>query len=160
METAVKFNRCLYAQLVQQQFEAPRHIPMPDPASPSFPAASLGLKLTAGFEILCSQQGDVPPMAALNASTDPPTDTLASAHPSFARDPLLPVDHAARIRSGAEASSCTCGPDEVTSENGSRSGSSRDASMSRSSLGNDLGWQAFRQRLVTLGWYQVGPSVS
>ena len=58
MEGAVKFSRCLYAQLVQQQYDAPRHIPMPDPHDPSFKAASLGLKLTAGFEILCSQLPD------------------------------------------------------------------------------------------------------
>ncbi|KAK9858837.1 hypothetical protein WJX84_011540, partial [Apatococcus fuscideae] len=30
VDTIVKFNRCLYAQLVQQQYEAPPHVSMPE----------------------------------------------------------------------------------------------------------------------------------
>ncbi|KAK9820566.1 hypothetical protein WJX72_011716 [[Myrmecia] bisecta] len=52
VSTLVTFNRCLYAQLAQQQFEAPRGFPLPLPSHPAFRAAELGMKLTCGFEMM------------------------------------------------------------------------------------------------------------
>ena len=67
---AVTFSRCLYAQLVQQAVQAPAGFstdsqqppaftpsdgfPLPPPDDPSLKAALLGMKLTAGMEIMCS----------------------------------------------------------------------------------------------------------
>ncbi len=67
---AVTFSRCLYAQLVQQAVQAPDSLsaasqqlpafqppagyPLPSPGSPSRKASELGMKLTAGLEIMCS----------------------------------------------------------------------------------------------------------
>lgn len=75
METVVKFNRCLYAQLVQQQYEGARQVSMPEQDDPRFQAASLGIKLTAGFEILCSElpgptQRPAAPASTGNASSE------------------------------------------------------------------------------------------
>ena len=68
---AVTFSRCLYAQLAQQAvqepagfptapqqlpaaFKPPDGFPLPPPGNPSRRAAELGMKLTAGMEIMCS----------------------------------------------------------------------------------------------------------
>ena len=67
---AVTFSRCLYAQLVQQAIQAPDSVstasqqipafqppdgyPLPATGSPSRKASELGMKLTAGMEIMCS----------------------------------------------------------------------------------------------------------
>lgn len=48
----VHFHRSLFAQLVQQHFQAPKGYPMPAYDAPSFKLAELGMKLTAGLEIL------------------------------------------------------------------------------------------------------------
>lgn len=58
----VTFNRALYAQLAQQQFQPPRGYPLPPLNSPAFPAAELGMKLTCGFEMVMakSPSGAVP----------------------------------------------------------------------------------------------------
>ena len=50
--TIVSFNRALYAQLAQQQFQAPKGYPMPAPNHPTFKAAETGMKLTCGFEMV------------------------------------------------------------------------------------------------------------
>ena len=50
--TIVTFNRALYAQLAQQQFQPPRGYPMPASNSPALRAAELGMKLTCGFEMV------------------------------------------------------------------------------------------------------------
>ncbi|KAK9836917.1 hypothetical protein WJX74_011048 [Apatococcus lobatus] len=68
VDTIVKFNRCLYAQLVQQQYEAPPHVSMPEQYDAQFPAASLGIKLTAGFEILCSELSSPAQQSATGSS--------------------------------------------------------------------------------------------
>ena len=51
----VPFNRALYAQLAQQQFQPPRGYPLPSPTSPGFKAADLGMKLTCGFEMVMAK---------------------------------------------------------------------------------------------------------
>lgn len=48
----VTFSRCLYAQLLEQQFEAPRGYGLPGPDAPTHRAAQLGMKLTCAFEML------------------------------------------------------------------------------------------------------------
>ncbi|MEW5316553.1 MAG: hypothetical protein WDW38_007920 [Sanguina aurantia] len=48
----VTFSRCLYAQLAQQRFSAPKGLSLPPIGHPLHKAADLGLKVTAGFEIL------------------------------------------------------------------------------------------------------------
>lgn len=59
--SAVHMSRCQYAQLAQQRFEPPKAWAacMPaacstDASSPEAKAVDLGMKLTAGFEILCT----------------------------------------------------------------------------------------------------------
>ena len=52
---AVRFTRMLYAQLAQQEFHPPRNAPPVPPESHSgHGAAVLGVKLTAGFEMLAA----------------------------------------------------------------------------------------------------------
>ena len=53
--TIVTFNRALYAQLAQQQFEPPRGYPLPLQHSPAFKAADLGMKLTCGVEMIMAK---------------------------------------------------------------------------------------------------------
>jgi len=51
----VRFTRVLYAQLAQQRFDPPRGAPqLPAEGHPGYRAASLGVKLTAGFEMLAA----------------------------------------------------------------------------------------------------------
>ena len=58
----VTFNRALYAQLAQQQFQPPQGYPLPPLNSPTFRASELGMKLTCGFEMVMakSTSGAVP----------------------------------------------------------------------------------------------------
>lgn len=60
--TIVMFNRALYAQLAQQQFQPPKGYPMPPSNSPALRAAELGMKLTCGFEMVMAKgsSGSVP----------------------------------------------------------------------------------------------------
>jgi len=52
---AVRLSRTLFAQLAQQRFEPPRgQVPLPPAGSPEHAPAALGLKLTAGFEMLAA----------------------------------------------------------------------------------------------------------
>ncbi|KAF7669098.1 hypothetical protein LDENG_00247740 [Lucifuga dentata] len=55
--TLVKFTRCLYAQLQQQQFTPDRRsgFTLPARSHPEYKAHELGMKLAHGFEILCSK---------------------------------------------------------------------------------------------------------
>ncbi|XP_029646832.1 protein ecdysoneless homolog isoform X1 [Octopus sinensis] len=55
--TLVKFTRCLYAQLVQQNFQPHRESGwiLPSSSNPKHKAHELGMKLAHGFEILCSK---------------------------------------------------------------------------------------------------------
>lgn len=50
--TAPTWSRCLYAQVALQEYAPPRGYPLPLPSDPGFKAAELGLKLTAGFEMM------------------------------------------------------------------------------------------------------------
>jgi hypothetical protein len=50
---SVALSRCLYAQVALQQYRPPKGWPpLPPPSDPAAAAAELGLKLTAGFEML------------------------------------------------------------------------------------------------------------
>ncbi|GAB1610168.1 protein ecdysoneless homolog [Argonauta hians] len=55
--TLVKFTRCLYAQLVQQNFQPHRESGwiLPNSSNSKHKAHELGMKLAHGFEILCSK---------------------------------------------------------------------------------------------------------
>ena len=53
---SVVFSRCLYAQLALQEYAPPRGYPLPLPSDPGYPAAELGMKLTAGFEMLLANR--------------------------------------------------------------------------------------------------------
>ena len=52
VSVVVSLNRCMYAQLEQQEFEAPTGFSMPPSKSPQHSAAQRGMKLTCGFEML------------------------------------------------------------------------------------------------------------
>ncbi|CAG5121664.1 unnamed protein product [Candidula unifasciata] len=61
VRTRVKMTRCLYAQLVQQQFIPDRSSgwPVIAPSNPQYSEQDVGMKLAHGFEILCSRYRDV-----------------------------------------------------------------------------------------------------
>ncbi|XP_064285910.1 protein ecdysoneless homolog [Passer domesticus] len=69
----VTFTRCLYAQLVQQQFVPDRRsgYTLPAPSHPQYRAYELGMKLAHGFEILCSKSSKVAPDAKRNVVSGP-----------------------------------------------------------------------------------------
>ncbi|XP_074400582.1 protein ecdysoneless homolog isoform X1 [Zonotrichia albicollis] len=69
----VTFTRCLYAQLVQQQFVPDRRsgYTLPAPAHPQYRAYELGMKLAHGFEILCSKSSKVAPDAKRKVLSGP-----------------------------------------------------------------------------------------
>lgn len=52
MSVVVALNRCMYAQLEQQEFEAPVGFSIPPAKSAQHSAAQRGMKLTCGFEML------------------------------------------------------------------------------------------------------------
>lgn len=60
VRTRVRMTRCLYAQLVQQQFSPDRRSGWPCVAAsnPDFLEHDIGIKLAHGFEILCSKCKD------------------------------------------------------------------------------------------------------
>ncbi|BFZ17671.1 hypothetical protein BsWGS_20709 [Bradybaena similaris] len=61
VRTRVKMTRCLYAQLVQQQFIPDRSSgwSVIAPSNPEYCERDIGMKLAHGFEILCSRYRDV-----------------------------------------------------------------------------------------------------
>ncbi|KAK3740698.1 hypothetical protein QZH41_019057, partial [Actinostola sp. cb2023] len=67
--TRVQFTRCLYAQLMQQDFQPGRKSEwrIPPASSTLYKPHQLGLKLTCGFEILCSK------CLVINESTNKPS---------------------------------------------------------------------------------------
>ncbi|GAQ92583.1 hypothetical protein KFL_010610030 [Klebsormidium nitens] len=53
VKASVQFSRAMYAQLRQQEFQAPKpYPPLPPPHHPDFLSAELGMKLAVGFEML------------------------------------------------------------------------------------------------------------
>lgn len=55
----VRFTRCLYAQLLHQNFLPPNNkFSLPSTDDPLWKAASLGMKLTCGFELWCASEPD------------------------------------------------------------------------------------------------------
>lgn len=56
LRTSVRFSRCLYAQIALQDFAPSKNWPaMPMPSHTECPAALLGVKLAAGYEMLLSK---------------------------------------------------------------------------------------------------------
>ena len=74
----VSFNRALYAQLAQQQFQPPRGYPLPAPNNPTFKAANLGMKLTCGFEMVMAKYTSGIEYLSLMSIIVCPTLTLSS----------------------------------------------------------------------------------
>ena len=72
VSVVVRFSRCLYSMLAGQQHEPPRGWPMPLPSDPSYPASTLGLRLTAGLEMLLAS-------TPAGAAETPPVHTDESA---------------------------------------------------------------------------------
>ncbi|XP_051117160.1 protein ecdysoneless homolog isoform X2 [Andrographis paniculata] len=62
VEVVVRMSRAMYAQLVQQKFQAPSCFPMPDRSNiGKYLEAELGMKITCGFEMMYQmrkKQGD------------------------------------------------------------------------------------------------------
>ncbi|GAM28435.1 hypothetical protein SAMD00019534_116110 [Acytostelium subglobosum LB1] len=53
VDTKIRFTRCLYSQLRQQRFNQPRQFPpLPRPTAPEYQAASLGVKVHCGAEMM------------------------------------------------------------------------------------------------------------
>lgn len=52
VDVVVQMSRAMYAQLMQQVFQAPRCYPMPHLSDPHYGEAELGMKLTCGFEMM------------------------------------------------------------------------------------------------------------
>ncbi|KAJ7953517.1 SGT1 [Quillaja saponaria] len=53
----VKMSRIMYAQLAEQQFQAPKCFPMPSRSDASvYAEAELGMKIACGFEMMCQQR--------------------------------------------------------------------------------------------------------
>lgn len=53
VEVVVRMSRAMYAQLVQQKFQAPSRFPMPDRSNVvKYVEAELGMKITCGFEMM------------------------------------------------------------------------------------------------------------
>ncbi|CAM6109907.1 unnamed protein product [Calypogeia fissa] len=52
VDVLVRMSRAMYAQLVQQVFQAPRNYPMPSINTPGFKEAEIGMKITVGFEMM------------------------------------------------------------------------------------------------------------
>lgn len=54
---SVKMSRAMYAQLVQQKFQAPKCYPMPNRNDgPGFMEAEIGMKIACGFEMMYQQR--------------------------------------------------------------------------------------------------------
>ncbi|KAL3877377.1 hypothetical protein ACJMK2_035095 [Sinanodonta woodiana] len=68
--TRVKFTRCLYAQLIQQNFQSDKRsgYVLPSTSNPNFKAHDLGMKLAHGFEILCAKCSSRPATEAAGHS--------------------------------------------------------------------------------------------
>ena len=52
VSVVVTLNRCMYAQLEQQEFQAPPGFSIPPAKSPQHSTAQRGMKLTVGLEML------------------------------------------------------------------------------------------------------------
>ncbi|KAI3794353.1 hypothetical protein L1987_36983 [Smallanthus sonchifolius] len=52
VEVSVLMSRAMYAQLIQQTFQAPKGYPMPPRSDGGYTAAELGMKIACGFEMI------------------------------------------------------------------------------------------------------------
>jgi hypothetical protein len=78
VEVMVSFSRAMYAQLVQQVFQAPRRYPMPPLSSPQFKAAELGMKLTCGFEMMYWERAGYEPQEGMQNQNTPDDTSLTT----------------------------------------------------------------------------------
>jgi len=56
VDVSARMSRAMYAQLVQQAFQAPRCYPIPPLSSPNYKDAELGMKISCGFEMMYQQR--------------------------------------------------------------------------------------------------------
>lgn len=56
VDISARMSRAMYAQLMQQAFQAPRCYPMPPLSSPNYKDAELGMKISCGFEMMYKQR--------------------------------------------------------------------------------------------------------
>ncbi|KAL5699687.1 hypothetical protein ACHQM5_030556 [Ranunculus cassubicifolius] len=56
VQTSIGMSRAMYAQLVQQTFQAPKNYPMPPRSDSSYTEAELGMKISCGFEMIYQQK--------------------------------------------------------------------------------------------------------
>ncbi len=101
----VRFTRVLYAQLAQQRFDPPRGAPAVLPKGhPEHKAADLGVKLTAGFEMLAADWAragmPLPPPGGAQAASDTANDAAPQAAPPAPSDPGWRSYRASLERSG------------------------------------------------------------
>ncbi|XP_057826118.2 protein ecdysoneless homolog isoform X2 [Cryptomeria japonica] len=61
VDVCVTMSRAMYAQLVQQVFQAPRCYPMPPLSSPIYREAGLGMKISCGFEMIYYERSQYQP---------------------------------------------------------------------------------------------------
>jgi uncharacterized membrane protein YgcG len=98
----VTFTRCLYAQLVQQEFHAPKPFQefMQTISGRDFQAADVGMRLACGFEILARKKGE-----ALVLKSTPPTSGNADndwdGYASSCAEIVEPEDTTEWLRSSA-----------------------------------------------------------
>lgn len=69
LSVVVTLNRCMYAQLEQQEFEAPSSFSMPPAKSLQHSAAMRGMKLSCGLEMLYAKStpAEVHPLCGCKA---------------------------------------------------------------------------------------------
>eukprot|EP00877_Chromochloris_zofingiensis_P008855 jgi/Chrzof1/4222/Cz14g03190.t1 len=145
MTSAVlSMNRCMYAQLMQQQFVAPKGYPVPAAGSSHVKAADLGLKITTGLEIVAAlgqQHMHVPSDA--HAAQQPTAQHVASS--SSNDGPTHHVKSNKQVDAAPASRFMTNGPMD--------SGSSRQQ-FSLQSLDANPAWQAYQSSLERSGYYQ------
>lgn len=175
----VTLNRCQYAQLSQQRYAPPRAAAaaVPPPGHPGHKAADLGIKITAGFEILCARAaaaGEFVPAPPPPPSPSNPTPTavgdgvaagagshaaaVASASvastPAASRHPLGQERVATAAPSSASSSSgAQAGPDASVGANSADDDAEQQQRQQRQQLQAHPGWPAFLGSLDRNGYF-------
>jgi hypothetical protein len=110
---AVRFTRMLFAQLAQQEFHPPRNAPpVPPESHPGHGAAVLGVKLTAGFEMLAAQWSrEGMPLPGPGHTTGVDSDAAGTAFGEADNDVALARRAAAILRACPDPAATEFGPD-------------------------------------------------
>ncbi|KAL4427935.1 hypothetical protein ABPG75_002024 [Micractinium tetrahymenae] len=130
---AARFSRCLYAQLALQEFAPPRCYPMPMPSDPQYKAAEVGLKLTAGFEMM---YGNRARFGRADSDEEEGQQRQRQQQPA----------EAAAGEPAAAAAQQSTGPQAAAA--------AATAASSAAGLDGDAAWAAFRSRLESSGYFR------